>query len=872
MKFSCLSLLMLCFWSGAFAQELGIPDSIQQRINSSYGIPKAIAYNQAARYVVVNYPDTSIQLATQALRIGIQYKDMDVEATSLGTIGEAYFYKASYDSSAFFYLQAIRICEAVNNRRKLANYLNGIGTVFYQLGDFKKAGHYIRKAADIKWEDGEVLEYGIVLTNLAGIYQRMGNYQESITLLKEAEKILIGGEYPGILANLYNNMGSAFQLAYNNLDSAEYYYLKNILLIDQAGLEPFRLSALVNLGEIYLLKGNFNNANLFFRNALNLTFIYQRRVERVHIYERLSKLYQQTGRFEQAYYYKNLQMELHDSIFTEDNHRIIQQLETQYQTEKKDAQIKSQQLDLQIRKQRENSIIFISVIVALILIIIAVVFILRARSKNELEKAKSRIFQNIVHDIRTPLTLIQGPVQMLKNDIKNEASHEQLELIERNADRLLGLVEELLIAAKLEKKEYSPVYQVGDVVDFTKKVVDSFGNEAKGLHISLEFVSQIPSVQIKFPFQSYEKILSNLLSNAVKYNITNGFIIVHLSIEGSMVKVTVEDGGIGMNKKDMDHVFERFYRSGESSRKQGFGIGLSIVKELVELTGGKIHGESSIGKGTTFTVQIPFEKIENLADKSNHHFMDDETILIVEDDADIRGFIKQVLASLPANLVFAENGSVGYNLAREIIPDLIITDIIMPVEDGLSMTHRIKQAEITRHIPIIMLSARQSIESRLESMGVGADGYISKPFNPEELKLLVKNTLQTITDIRLRYQQHLTEEKLPYTERVAGQDSYLKRIVKIVDEQMLNTDFSVDDLAIAMHISRSQLHRKITSLTGYSTTHFIRIIKLEKAKDLLIANRGNITEIAYECGFNSQSYFTKSFTEHFGKPPSAFLK
>jgi DNA-binding response OmpR family regulator/anti-sigma regulatory factor (Ser/Thr protein kinase) len=413
---------------------------------------------------------------------------------------------------------------------------------------------------------------------------------------------------------------------------------------------------------------------------------------------------------------------------------------------------------------------------------------------------------------------------------------------------------------------------VGDVVSFLKNLVDSFTVEAGKHKVELNFESNVPEKQVEFAASAFEKILVNLVSNALKYNKPGGKVEVWLQLHHHLVELTVKDTGIGMSKKQQERVFERFYRIQGETERPGFGIGLSVVKELVDLMQGKIQLDSTEGIGTTITVTLPVVEVQHNHPENDEVGDAEASILVVEDDEGIYEFIKEVLGKQGLKTTRGLHGSDGFNKALEVLPDMVVTDIMMPVEDGISMTQRLKQHILTQHIPVMMLSAKQSLESRLQGIGVGADLYLPKPFNPDELWLLVKNTLQTLKNNREKYAIHIQESIKPYNERVAGNDGYLKKVIEVVDAHIMETDFSVNELADALYISRSQLHRKITSITGYSTTHFIRIIRLEKARDLLESNTGNITEIAYECGFNSQSYFTRSFTEHFGKSPSEFLK
>jgi YesN/AraC family two-component response regulator len=364
--------------------------------------------------------------------------------------------------------------------------------------------------------------------------------------------------------------------------------------------------------------------------------------------------------------------------------------------------------------------------------------------------------------------------------------------------------------------------------------------------------------------------VSNLVSNAIKYNRPGGEVNVFLQWDDKKLELKVQDNGAGMDRKTKEKVFERFYRDEKQKNKPGFGIGLSVVAELVQQLKGTIDVQSEFNQGTTMTVYLPQPLVPT--PETNEVSDHTEWVLVVEDDTGIYSFIKEVLDRAGIASQRAVNGQQGFDMSLEQLPDLVITDVMMPVEDGINMTTRLKNHALTRHIPVLMLSARAAISSRLEGMQSGADVYLSKPFHPDELLLLVQNLRQTLKQNRLKFAGELKHEEKEYKERLSGHDEYLRKIVEVMEAHLDEPEFSVNELAEVMCISRSQLHRKITALTGFSTTHFIRIIRLEKAKDLLQRHAGNVTEVAYQCGFTSQSYFTKSFTEHFGKAPSAFLK
>ncbi len=337
--------------------------------------------------------------------------------------------------------------------------------------------------------------------------------------------------------------------------------------------------------------------------------------------------------------------------------------------------------------------------------------------------------------------------------------------------------------------------------------------------------------------------------------------------------IEVADTGSGIPAKDLPHVFTRFYQATNAKQTGGTGLGLSLTKELVDLLQGTITINSQIGKGTSLFVQIPLENEAAVATPAETEEGEENCLVVlVEDDKEVLNFITSILQKEKITVHSVSNGEEGLKRINQFIPDIVLTDVMMPVMDGLELAKKVKSNPVTSHIPVIGLSAKASQESKIQGLDAGMDAYLSKPFYPNELILVINNLVQTIRNNQNKYKEQLKEEEKPYKERIKGNDEYIGKALEILDSNMDNSEFSVNELADALFISRSQLHRKIKSLTGLSTTHFIRTVKLEKAKDLLKTNSGNVTEVAYMCGFSSQSYFTKSFTDYFGAPPSNFVK
>jgi signal transduction histidine kinase/DNA-binding response OmpR family regulator len=868
-------LLFICLFvitSGTYAQ-VQPEDSLINLLKVEEGSEKIQILNVLARTFTVNRPDTSLLISGEVLKLLIDNPDKNQQSEALGNMAECYWYMSVFDSSAIFYTAAIRLAEETNDRKKQSRFLNGLGTVLYQMGDPAKALVQMKRASEIKLEDGDLTGYAIISCNMGAALLGLGRSREAVSLLRDAEKRLESSPYKGIRANLYNTLGAVYQSGLNEYDSAAACYTKNIdMLANEPELDAYALSAHHNLGEVYLMKGLTNKAEEEFNKALEISTRLRRRFEQISIYNNLSKVAEARNNYKKALFYKIRQTEINDSVFSEERQTIVQDLETKYRSEKKDARIKQQQLELEIQNNRFLRIILFASIGLLVLIFVLIYLYVQKHNRELIEKTKDRIFQNIVHDIRTPLTLIRGPVEVLKSEENlSPAATENLIRIEKNAGRLMKLADELLLAARLGRNEYSIQQYTGNVSDFCHNITDSFRSEADARNITLLFQSNLMPEALIFPAAALDKILSNLLSNALKFTLPGGIVNVSVTYKDSGIILTVSDTGKGIAKQEIFKLYKRFYRSEKETHTTGFGIGLSIVADLLKLAGGRIETESEEGKGTRFTVFLPAEKIEE-PDSLNTGTDDSALILIMEDDTETASFIASLLSTKGFRILRAGNGKDGVKLAEQNLPDLIISDMMMPLMDGAEATEIIKSHPLTAHIPLILLSARSVDTARLEGLNAGADGYLSKPFIPDELTQLVENLLKTSENQRQQIVRNVGNSEKSVSQRIGGDDMYLSGLIKIIEEHLEDAEFSVNELASEANISRSQLHRKITTLTGLSTTHFIRNVRLEFAIDLLRKNAGNVSDVAYACGFTSPSYFSRSFTEYFGKSPSEFLK
>ena len=510
------------------------------------------------------------------------------------------------------------------------------------------------------------------------------------------------------------------------------------------------------------------------------------------------------------------------------------------------------------------------------------------------EQLKTKFFTNVSHEFRTPLSLIISPLDKIIRQTTNEEQKKQLSLVQRNAKRLLNLVNQLLDFRKMEVQEIKLHPAIGDIIAFTKDISDSFLDIAEKKNMAFSFQSNTDHLEIYFDKDKIEKILFNLLSNAFKYTSENGSVNLALhyhppageASEGSLA-IEVSDTGIGIPADKQEKIFERFFQTDvpETMVNQGTGIGLAITKEFVKLHQGVISVKSAPDKGTTFTVLIPAKKIYDAAVKTSSVSVLEEDagklfseegagngrkkiVLVVEDNEDIRFYLKENLKAT-YEVEEATNGKEGFEKARALMPDLVVSDVMMPLMDGIEMSAKLKSETLTAHIPIILLTAMGSEEKQLEGLKVGVNDYVTKPFTFEILASRIRNLIAQQKLLQKRFQKQL--EVNPGEVTITPVDEkFLRQALELVEQHMDNADFSVEDFSRDMFMNRVTLYRKILSLTGKTPIEFIRSIRMKRAAQLLLKSGMSVSEVAYEVGFNNPKHFAKAFKEEFKVLPSKY--
>ena len=528
-----------------------------------------------------------------------------------------------------------------------------------------------------------------------------------------------------------------------------------------------------------------------------------------------------------------------------------------------------------------------------------------------MDKTKSRFLTNISHELRTPLTLVLNSTESLEDKLDKTTSdrlkkilNNDFSILKRNSHRLQTLIEQLLDLSKLENGKLSLQVAPFSINHYLTELSKSFVPLAEKKNIAIIPFQNVEEIELYFDRDKMDKIFYNLLFNAIKFTPANGSITISLQQLANEVQIQIQDTGIGIVPEDLPHIFERFYqvKQADEYAHEGTGIGLALVKELTELHKGSVNVESILNQGTCFTLSFPLGKFhfheneispiltklsptkinkigEELIDENSTESSEikEETnkkpiLLFIEDNEDLRFYLHQQFNE-KYNIIQAADGHEGLELAYQHIPDIIISDVMMPEKNGYEVCHILKNDERTDHIPIILLTAKASHDEKIKGLSIGADTYIVKPYDPLELDLRISNLLRQIESLQQRYQTKSPEEqKEVIADPQEPKNHFILKVESIIETELTNPLFGIKELSENINLSRSQLFRKIKALTGKTPTAYLRSYRLAKAKQLLLNYAGNATEVSYMVGFNNPNYFFKCFKEEFNMTPSQMME
>lgn len=789
-------------------------------------------------------------------------------ARAYAILGEALQNKGTLDESVKAYLEAITLADSLRFDDVLGSALNGIGITYYLLNDHDKSEHYILRAAEVKKAAGDYTLYTVILTNLAGLYFYQERYLEAAELLRGAEKELVEKHEERYLATVYNSLGGLYQTAFNQPDSAVLYYRKSIAYAERFDMPAGLISAWHNLGEVRLDQKQYSEALDHLNRAEALALEGSNDRYLITIYGTRSKVFDAMGDYASALADKQKELEFTNKVFELDRQRAIEELDIRYQTLEKEKQLRLSEERLAKEQNKRNLMLFALVLLGVMAVAVVLLIQQRRRSEQQLAREKAKIFANIVHEIRTPLTLISAPLTEIYRDKELSGRHSsRMALIRRQTDRLVRLVTELLDASKTDRASYKVVHEFGNPAVHLASLVEQFTDALAERNQTLEL--KIPGDEhwVSYPVNAFELGVNNLLSNACKYGTSNTPVVVSLDLVDATLLLSVTSCGKPLSKVQSVQVFERFERLSEHAEIAGSGIGLSTVREVTRLAGGDVELESGEPGYNRFTIRLPIEQV-SLSKPPEEADADKPVVLVAEDDEELLRYTASVLQPT-FSVLTASDGEQAYGLVRERIPDLVVTDVVMPGSDGFELLLKLRQDQLTSAIPVIMFSSRSSLDARLNALGQGADAYLPKPFDPDELRYIASNLIERM---RLQASRYAARPAETAEERLQSEHGFVNQATQLVLQNLDNSEFSIEAFAEELNLSRSQLHRKLTQLTGLSSSHFIRKVRIEKAKDLLRTGEFSVSEVAYVTGFTSPSYFTRSFSESEGVSPTDFIR
>ncbi|MFW5762097.1 MAG: ATP-binding protein, partial [Cyclobacteriaceae bacterium] len=516
----------------------------------------------------------------------------------------------------------------------------------------------------------------------------------------------------------------------------------------------------------------------------------------------------------------------------------------------------------------------------------------------ELDKFKLDFFTKITHEIRTPITLIMGPLEkMLQKTRADKEDQKYFKILKSNSDKLYHLTNELLDLRKIDEGKYTLHKTTDDLLPFLQEIISRFTSLVETKKINLTFESNCKSIFWEFDLTALDRIVSNIISNAIKFTEYKGEIHIACSLKErknkpDQVIIKIKDTGRGIARDDLNEIFKPFYqtRSTESQTIPGTGLGLALVKELCDLHEGKIKVKSKPGKGSTFSLYFDnnlaqlettnamikdcswlneYRTINEVVQSEPTAIAAKYKVLIVEDNEELNDFLQTILSD-NFKVYSSANGADGYDKAKEIIPDLIISDVMMPVMNGIEMCHKLKQQPLTCHIPILLLTVMANEENQITGYEAGADDYIAKPFNASILQMKVQNLLNLKNNLRLQFAKTFLVDASPENENEI--DPLIARIITFIEENLDDADLNILQIQREVGVGRSQLFAKIKNITGLTVTELIQGIRLKKAFEFLSTGKYSVSQTAYMVGFKNLSHFTRLFKERFGNVPSEIAK
>ncbi|MCK5441826.1 MAG: response regulator [Maribacter sp.] len=958
MKIVFTFIFALFFFGNAFAQKekdslFKVWYTIKLQDSTRFGAMSDLIQD----HYLFTKTDSALVLGKQMLDLAQKKKNIKFEIEANTLIGKVYFELKEFSTGEEIYTNGLELAKSIKDSVLYADKLFRLGYLYAKYDEYTNAFKTLQKSQKLYRKLGDGLNEGWSIAHQGFIYRDLGDYKEAEKYHTEHLQLSKKHGIKQSISAAYGNLGEVYHKL-GDIPKSIKHWKKAISLSKEIGLEEYASIGTGKLLEIYIAEKQYTEAVTYLNEYKTVTkqfatpkyarnfamniHLWQCQIDyglenyikalkecedclKIHnanhwnpeskllksLYEVNKKLNRKATALD---YFEKYQIaiddEKKDKARTEIQSIVFNnQLVTDSIAQAQEKIIINATYQEGLRKKNREKNLFI-IIGLLVLLIAAAYFLISKRvaareSKRlkEVDQLKNSLFTNITHEFRTPLTVIKGITATIKSNLENK-QHGDLEnslnIIDRNSNVLLNLINEMLDLAKIESGNTELNLVQTDSIPFTKYITQSFHSFAEEKNIDFSVHCTLERLEMDLDVNKFTAIVTNLLSNAIKFTSQYGEVEVQIDKlqenNTAYFSLKVRDSGLGISEEEQLHIFDKFYQADNSSSKlqKGTGIGLALVKEFAELMRGSIQVESTPGKGSVFSIKIPITNNAVQSDGSellspslifktnvapiisDENQLSDETnkktplVLIVEDNIDVAHYIKTCLTE-NYQILHAPNGAKGIDMALEKIPDIIISDVMMPVKDGFEVCKSLKTDELTDHIPIIMLTAKATFEDRLTGLSHGADAYITKPFEKAEL-------LTRIDQLILLRKKMLSKFEKTGIDRLLNKNiknsetKFLNKIITVIHDNITQAEFGPVQLAIQLQLSESQLYRKLKATSGKSTAIFIRSIRLQKAKELIQTTAKTISEVAYDVGFNDPSYFSRAFKEEFGNAPSTISK
>lgn len=852
----------------------------------------------------------AIEYHQQSLEAAYALNDTLGIAQALNSIATDFRRIGAYPEASEYHYQALYLSESYSGRDEFTGRknrvmaINGLGNIYLSFGNLNEAESLFKEALAEEKALQSNLGQAINYANLGAIFEQRAMCDSAYYYYQRSmEQNVAAGSRLGVgLCHIY--FGQIHELK-EELDKAEEEYRLAQEVMSQIADTWHELEAVLAIARIRLLKGDYTESLHYISQAREAATSIQSPGHLSRVHGLLHDYHMQRGNHAAALDNYKVSKAYEDTIQNVKKLNMVVETRLDFERDKHQQYISNLNLRNEIKAEKNRTIIYAS-IVSLGLLVISLIALIYAyvqrTSSNKVLRRLNRIrtdfFTNVTHEFRTPLTVIMGLSHQLQaeKEITHAETHSYLRAIDRQGNHLLTLVNQLLNMSKINAGMDNPRWQKGNITVYISMVVESFRLYAKNKELELTFSSDDGAITMDYIPHYIDNIMQNLISNAIKFSPPGGNVSVALAQSGNKVMISVADTGRGIPLDEQERIFDLFYQGVKTDKRNGSGIGLSYTRQMVEMMSGKIEVTSQENLGSTFTIILPrhrskevkpmytapvqdeastSQELELMGKDSGVARTDAEfpkynaTVLLIEDNDDVLLYLKSFLPQ-EFNVVTARDGVEGMELARELIPDIIVSDIMMPHKDGLTLSREIRESELLNHIPLILLTAKSTLDDRLEGIRHGADAYIKKPFHPNELLVQMYALLENRKLLKEKYMHSVLKDQT--TPKKDVNLDFLQKATDIVYSEMHSPNFSVVTLADKLSISSSQLNRKLNAISGHTPSGFIMRLRIERAKKKLTFENKPIGRIAEECGFYDIAYFSRTFKKYTNVSPSQYRR